>query len=226
MPEWWTYTISDFVHFSARAYYRVIERHNESGWPAHLLALGLGLAASAATLRAPARPARALCALVAVLWAGVAWTFFGRHFAAISWTAAIFAWLFAIEAALVAWIGAIRAGLSFSRRRRIAGGPGLALLVIAVPGYPVLAPLVGRDWRQAEIFGVAADPTAIATLGHLLLADRLRWELLAVPILWGLISGVTLWGIGSPTAWVPPLASMFALTAALHATRRDPGQAR
>ena len=38
MPEWWTYSPSDFLMFSARTYYRLVELHNRRLWPAHLAA--------------------------------------------------------------------------------------------------------------------------------------------------------------------------------------------
>jgi hypothetical protein len=40
MPEWWTYTLSDFLLFSPRAYYRLIERHNAAVWPWQLGSVG------------------------------------------------------------------------------------------------------------------------------------------------------------------------------------------
>ena len=59
------------------------------------------------------------------------------------------------------------------------------VVAIAVFGYPLLAPLAGRAWTTAEIFGVAADPTAIATVAVLaLVRGRIRWLLLVVPLLW------------------------------------------
>ena len=51
---------------------------------------------------------------------------------------------------------------------------GLALFLYALAIHPLIAPLTGRPWTQAEIFGLAPDPTAIATLGILLAADRPR----------------------------------------------------
>ena len=37
MSEWWTYTISDFLMFSPRTYYRMLERYNTAIWPGQIL---------------------------------------------------------------------------------------------------------------------------------------------------------------------------------------------
>ena len=33
MSEWWTYTLSDFLLFSPRTYYRLFELHHRALWP-------------------------------------------------------------------------------------------------------------------------------------------------------------------------------------------------
>ena len=61
------------------------------------------------------------------------------------------------------------------------------LLAWALLLHPLLAGLAGRPWTQAEIVGLASDPTAIATLGLLLLLRGPRWPmraLWAVPLAW------------------------------------------
>ena len=69
---------------------------------------------------------------------------------------------------------------------------------------PVLGPLFGRSWSQIEVFGVAPDPTAVATLGVLLLGSgRVRWELMALPLLWCAVSGATLLSMDAPAAGIP-----------------------
>ena len=214
MPEWWTYTLSDFLMFSPRTYYRMLERHNAAVWPGQIVALGLGLAVLALLRRPSARQGRILSGVVAVLWAWIAWAFLWKRYATINWPATYFAWGFAIEVLLVGWIGVARGRLSFRLQRDPAGVFGIALFIVAVAVYPLLAPLFGRTWQQAEIFGIAPDPTVLATLGLLLLTPgRPHWELLAVPILWCLVSGATLLAMGSPDAWVLPLAGVFAAAA-------------
>ena len=66
----------------------------------------------------------------------------------------------------------------------IAGRAGLLVVLFALLAQPFVAPLFGRPWAQAEIFGIAPDPTAIATLGIVVASTRLRWELMVIPALW------------------------------------------
>jgi hypothetical protein len=51
MSEWWTYSLSDFLMFSSRSYYRLIESYNAAIWPAHVLALVAGLVVIGAIAR-------------------------------------------------------------------------------------------------------------------------------------------------------------------------------
>jgi hypothetical protein len=103
-------------------------------------------------------------------------------------------------------------GLAFDRRG-LAGWIGYLILASALAGAPLLAPLQGRGWATSEVFGIAPDPTAIATLGVLLLArGKLLPLLVPIPILWCLLSGMTLSTMGEPQAWAPYAA--LALTTA------------
>ncbi|MEZ0336231.1 MAG: DUF6064 family protein [Gemmatimonadales bacterium] len=203
MSEWWTYGLSDFLLFSSRTYYRLIERHNVGVWPAQLVTIGLGLGILWLLRRpAPART-RAISAVLAILWAWVGWMFVWRRYAGINWAAGYFVWLFVVEVALLTWIGVVRGRLAFRVGRDVIGVLGLGLAVVSVLIYPLLARLVGRDWGEAEIFGIAPDPTVVATLGLLLLATgRARWALLVAPILLCGVSAATLWAMGSPETWI------------------------
>lgn len=221
MDEWWTYTLADFLLFSPRTYYRMLERHNQTVWPGQILTLGLGLGIIGLLRRSTPWQGRVISTTVAVLWAWVAWSFLWKRYATINPAAVYLAWLFAIETLLLVWLGVIRGRLLY---RPGTHGPrrlGIALFVLAVAFYPLLAPLAGRPWHQAEVFGVAPDPTAFATLGLLLLIEgRPRPELLAIPLLWCSISGATLWTMGSPEAPVPALTAVLVLVASLISAHR------
>jgi hypothetical protein len=205
MPEWWTYSLTDFLLFSPRTYYRLIERHNLGLWPAQLLALALGAVIAGLLHRPTPGRGRAIAAILAVLWAWVGWTFVLSRYATINWAASYFAWLFAAEVLLLGWLGVARTSLRFGWRRDPPGLVGGALFVGSVALYPVLAPALGRGWIQSELFGITPDPTVLGTLGLLLLSEsspRPRKALLAAPLLWCLLGGATLWAMGSPEAWI------------------------
>jgi hypothetical protein len=220
MSEWWTYSLSDFLLFSPRTYYRLFELYNLAIWPAHIVALALA-AAILVLLRAGAGwQGRAILAILAGCWLWVAWTYLYERYDTINWAASYFAIAFALQAALLLW----RAGFlapSIRLRSDMASRVGLALFLFAVLLFPLIAPAVGRPWMQAEMFGIAPDPTVIATLGVILVANgRALWELLVIPLTWCAISGATLWAMGSPEALVPVLAGCLAAISAIRKSRR------
>ena len=220
MSEWWTYTLSDFLLFSSRTYYRLFEIYNAAIWPAQIVAIGLGLAILALSRRAAAARGRWIAAILAACWLWVAIAFHASRYATINWAAVYFAWAFGLEAALVIWIGIVRGRLTFERPVDLAGRAGVWIFLFALAVEPCVGPLLGRGWRQAEIFGVAPDPTAVATLGILLISrGRGRRWLMVIPAIWCSISGATLVAMKAPDAWIPPLAA--ALAVALTA-RRSP----
>ncbi|MNC51971.1 hypothetical protein D3C75_1012900 [compost metagenome] len=96
-------------------------------------------------------------------------------------------------------------------------------MLFALLGFPLLGPLLGRSWTQAEVFGMAPDPTALATLGVLLLAGgRPAWGLWPLPVAWCLVSGTTLWAMEAPDFALAPLAALLAVgLAAGGAARRS-----
>lgn len=195
MGDWASYSLSDFLLFSPRAYWRMFELHNAEWWPLPLATLAAGIAALALVLFRPRQHAHWIALILAVLWAWVAWSFFWQRYATINWAAAYVAPAFALQAALLLVIGTWRDRLRFDRPRVI-GAVGNALSAFAILVYPLLSPIFGRPWIGAEIFGIAPDPTVLGTLGFLLLA-RGRWTfaLLPIPLLWCVASGITLWAI-------------------------------
>ena len=214
MSEWWTYSPSDFLLFSSRTYYRLLEIHNAALWPAHLLTLAIGVMILVLVRRETPRGGRLISAVVAILWAWVAWSFLWSRYSTINWAARYAALIFGIEALLVLWLGVVRGRLEFRMERGRRSVVGVTLFVTALALYPLLLRLLGREWRQVEVFGIAADPTVIATLGLLLTATRLRRGLLVIPALWCVLSAATLWLLGSPETW-PLILVMIAVIAAV-----------
>ena len=210
MSEWWTYTLSDIQSFSLHSYYRLFELYNRAIWPAQLVALALGIAILLLLRRAEPWRGRVIAVLLAACWFWVAIVFHAYRYATLTWSARYFAWGFGVEAALLLWT-ALRGRPVFERRPT---GWTIFLFALVVP--PLSGPLLGRTWRQVVVFGVAPDPTAVATLGILLLAaGRVRWELIAVPLLWCAVSGATLLSMHAPDAGIPIAAGVLGLSVAV-----------
>lgn len=225
MSEWWTYSLSDFLLFSPRTYYRLFELYNRAIWPTQVATLALGVVMLALLGRGAPWRRRIVFTILAACWVLVAWAYLLTRYQTINWAARYFALGFFIEALLLASFAVFRRDANL----RPANGNwvtvvGLGLSAFALFGQPLIAPFVGRPWTQAEVFGVAPDPTAVATLGMVLAAGVSRlWVLLVVPLLWCAVSGATLWTMGSPDAPITPaLATVVLLTAASGAVLRSP----
>jgi hypothetical protein len=191
MTEWWTYRPSDFLMFSARNWARLLEGAHRDAWPLQLLLAALVVAMLAGAWTRPAAATRACLALLALGWCGVGWSFHWTRFAAINTAAPWFAAAWALEAALLlAWAWRVPAAAAEPARR----AAGLAVALAAVVGYPLLAPLTGRPWWQAELAGLTPDATALFTVGLLLaLPVRQRAWLMVLPVLWLVIGWTTAW---------------------------------
>jgi len=212
MAEWWTYTLSDLQSFSLETYYRLFARYNAAIWPVPIVALGLGATVGTLAWRgSDSRQARLVAGILAGCWMWTAVAFHATHYASVHRAAPWFAWAFGLEALLLAGAGFLGRGLSLERR----GGPraiGLALFLFALVVQPLVGLLFGREWREFEVFGIAPDPTAVGTLGILLLAaGRRRWLLLALPVLWCAFSAATLLAMGTPAGWLMVAAAVLGL---------------
>lgn len=266
MSEWWTYTLSDFLMFSPRVYYRLFELMNRELWPAPLVTLALGAAiflrlillvvmpatlagrsGHAASIARSGRAApaartgthdrsssisdspvfslptadRAIFAMLGLLWLWIAWSFFWERYATINWAAPYVTRAFALEGLLLTFFGAIRPRLALTPSRTDLDILSIALFAFAIAAYPLLPFFLGRSFASAEIFGIAPDPTAVATLAALALTrGRFRAALMIIPALWCVITGATLWTMETGDFFVAPLAVMLSVWLAVYTTRK------
>jgi len=216
MSEWWSYSLRDLLLFSPQTYYRLFELYNIAWWPLHMLAWAFGVAVLALGRRGGDRAGRAIAAILALSWLWVAWGFHWQRYAGINLAAGYFAWAFAAQALLLLWVGAVRGRLTPVPTSTMQSRIGLGLLLFALVVIPLLGPLLGRSWTQAEVFAMAPDPTALATLGVLLLAGgRFTYALYPIPVAWCLISGATLWAMEVPDFTIMPIAALLAVSVAV-----------
>lgn len=176
MGEWASYTLSDFLMFSPQAYARLLARYNLAWWPLQLAGLAAGASLIALARSSSPGAARSGLAILATAWLFTGWAFHWQHYAEIFLGAPWLAVACWTQAALLLACCLARAPTRTPSPWRSA--PGWSLLLAGL-FYPLLAPLAGKPWPQAESFMAMPDPTALATLGYVLLAPfALRWRLL------------------------------------------------
>jgi Family of unknown function (DUF6064) len=222
MSQWWTYRLSDLLLFSPRVYYRQFELLNQAFWPAHLFLLGLAIGLFFLLLRpAPARSG-VVAGLLGAVWFLVGWAFLWERYAAVNWAMLYIAPAFGLQGALLLAVAASPVRLGLDKTGGLRRWLAVGLFGIAVAIYPLLAPAFGRSWLAAEVFGLAPDPTAVATLSVLVACrTRFRWLLAVAPMLWCAITGMTLWTMGTPDFWIAPAGALIALVGMAVVRRPD-----
>lgn len=221
MSEWWTYSLSDFLMFSGRTWYRLLELHNTVWSPLHVVTtLAAGWLLFAMRSASPGRLRGALV-LAGGAWLFAAWAFHWVRYAPINWGADAFALGFGLQGLALVWQGWTARDLRVGSD--LAGRVGQAMLLVATL-YPLLALAWGRPLAQSEWFGLMPDPTALATLGMLLCLRRgdapgrpsiNRIWLMLIPLLWCAVTGATLWTLNAGDWFLLPVAGALALGMAL-----------
>ena len=192
-----SWVLEDLLPFSPRVYWRLFALENEAVWPAQPVLLAAVALLVLCLLRGWRPSGRWLGPVLGAAWLWSGWHFVELRYGTVNWAAPTLAWGFYGEAALLAALG-LSGRLAFLRRGHGAR-LGLGLLAAAALAWPLFAPVDGRSWREAEVLAMAPDPTAVATLGLLALAERNRWTALlsVAPALWLALSALTLFAMGA-----------------------------
>ncbi|WP_339861627.1 hypothetical protein [Thalassospira alkalitolerans] len=207
MGDWWSYGLADFLLFSPRVYYRLFETLNTTWGLAVAAALIAGMVASGLAMRRGYRGNRVVLILLAMIWGWVTAGFLWQYYQPINWVIPYFIPAFIVEAGFMVMFAVRRMPLRFGWRGDFSSVAGAALLLIAIIGFPFAGLIEGRGLIQAELFGSAADPTAIGTLGFILLArGTWRWLLLPVPLVWCVMASAILWVMDQNIALLPLIA--------------------
>jgi hypothetical protein len=207
--------------FTADILFASFGQYNRPLWPAQILVWLLGLAALLATFRPMRGGDRAVATLLSAawLWTGVAYHML--HFATINFMAPLYGAVFVLEGLLLAWAGVARGKLAFRFHADVAGWAGLAFAVAALALWPLADLLTGQGWPGVRLPGLAPAPTALFTLGLLLLTQgRTPIHLLVIPVVWALVAGATAWILAIPQDLALPAAGLGGLALALWRNRR------
>lgn len=172
--------------FSREAFLDVFAAYNQAVWP---FALGLWLSSAAMLAALVARaPWRDVLAgwVLTLLWTWTAVTYHAIFFTAINPAAWLFAALFLTQGWLLVDAHALSGAMRFDLPRSGFGIAGIGLVAAGL-GYPALT-AIAESYPRMPTFGVPC-PTALVTIGMLLLAPGAPRRLLIVPLAWAAIGG-------------------------------------
>ncbi|WP_127557796.1 DUF6064 family protein [Saccharospirillum alexandrii] len=213
MDTWLSYHLSDFMLFSERVYWRLFDQINSlvGAFLPAVIALGCLLLVGVWSRHRAVQIATAL--LLAAFWISSACLFLWLHYAPVNWAARYAVPFFLLEAGLILLVG-INPQLNRPLTRWDArGSVGFVMLVYAVIAHPFTSLMFGRPLGSAEFVGLAPDATALATLGYALMvaSNKALWLLLPISVIALALSGLTLYTLGTPEAWVIPIALLVTL---------------
>ena len=207
--------------FTAEILFSSFEQYNRALWPLPIVAPALGIVMLALALR-PARAGdRAICMLLALAWLWVGVGYHILHFAALDFAAPAYGAFFIVQGLLLGWRALVRNGLAFRFTGDLFGWCGLALALSAALACPLADGLWSPGWPSVRVVGLAPGPTAVFTLGMLLLGvGRTPLHLALIPLLWTLIAGATAWILSIPQDLVLPVVGIGAIVLILWKNRR------
>ncbi len=183
-----------------------------------VLALAASVLALALALRGTAEGRRVVPFLLAAcwLWIGAVWHI--ATFAQLNFAAPAYGALFLLQGMILLWLG-VRGRLGLARPRGWPGAAGCLLTLVAIIAMPIVDHLRGWPWSSIRFAGMDPCPTAVLTLGIILLAQPPRPTAMAVPAVWTLIAAFTGWVLGIAPDMLLPVAALIACPTAVLARR-------
>lgn len=174
--------------FTTEQFFAVFADYNAAIWPAQIVAYVMGAAIIIAILARWKYAAPLSLAVLAVFWAwtGIAYHFY--RFAEINMAAYLFCALFVAQAGLLAAAAFGGPHMRIAPPRTVYAIAAWALILYALVIYEALGHLSGHGLMKGPMFGVAPCPTAIFTIGVLLLLRGPGFLAISIiPAIWSVI---------------------------------------
>ena len=190
MSEWLTYSLHDLLIFSPDSYFALFEIYNRQLWPWNVIAVLLALAGFSLLSQRKIFIQAGMLSL-SIIWLFIGMVFMQRYYAQINTLAHGLSWLFIMQSLLMILVVLMPACCNVdtvSQRCK----SGYLFLLAGLVVFPLLPWWMQRSWQSVEIIGIAPDPTALMTLGLILLSRvGLKVWLLVIPIIWLIVSTLT-----------------------------------
>ena len=193
IEKWLSYSLHDLLIFSPESYYRLHELYNLSLWPLQVLSFLLFCLALYLNIKGHRYYPKAILIGLSLAWLLNGFWFVSQFYVQINPLANTLTYAFYLQAILLmlmaVFVSHAGGGPGPSGIRAVSGW---SLLMYAGFVHPVALFLLGRKFGGLEIVGIAPDPTALATLGILImLKKRVYWLAMIVPSLWITLSILT-----------------------------------
>lgn len=236
MADWSSYALSDVLPFSLETYQRLGTLYNSRFSFAVFIGVGGGLMALAFLWRPAYWRVRLVLASLGLSWLWISWAYQLETLAPLLWAAELFAIAFALQSGLLLAGAALLpstqgTSLSVLSRSSVSAQPRLGrwlaygMLAFAVLLLPLVELVAGRAWVGLSLFGTAATPTAIATLGlAAALGPRFVLLLMPIPMLWCIVASLLQFGLADPLWLLPAVAVLVGLVAAVLSWQTDNDQ--
>ncbi len=144
------------------------------------------------------------------LWNGLG--YMGLYRAELDWAAKGYGLVFVIQGGLLTWMGAVRGQIKFNHAGRSVRMVGLALVLFAICGYPLIVWLMTGNHEAVATVGLLPSPTTVLMLGVLVMAGPGAPRVLfLLPVLWSVIGGALAWVLGTWHDLCLPAAALLAL---------------
>ncbi|WP_462321503.1 DUF6064 family protein [Halochromatium sp.] len=212
--------------FSLETYQRLGTLYNARFSLAVLAGVGIGLITLILLRRRSSWRIRLVLASLGLSWLWISWGYQLKTLAPLLWAGELFAIAFALQSGLLLAGAALPlptptisnplwAQSSVTAQGRLGRWIADGMIAFAVLLFPLIELAAGRAGSGLSLFGSAATPTAIGTLGlAAALGPRFALLLMPIPILWCLVASLLEFGLGGPLWLLPSVSVLVSLVAA------------
>lgn len=192
-----SFSLRDFLIFSPESYFKLFELYNAALWPFHIpLALLTCIVVILLYKRHP------YASWLTFIWLGLVWGFvaksyFGEYYSQLATYANVLSYGFWAQCCLLLLVAFTSSqesihSLSASRKKwQLFIGVGLIIYGLLLHPFVSIA-LWNQPFSRVELFSIAPDPTAIASIGFILLLPLRGYRMLiTIPCLWLMFSVIT-----------------------------------